>query len=59
MTEPKKFISLNLREKRMKENCKCKTEDTTKECGCGKKKEESPEIGHFNAIFNRMAHLKF
>ena len=65
MEEPKKEIHLNLREKRMKENCKCQKEDTGSDCRCGKKtkktekKEESAAVEHFNSIFNRMAHLKF
>lgn len=59
MSEPKKEIHLNLREKRMKENCKCQTEHESNVCKCGKKKEESSAVEHFNSIFNRMAHLKF
>jgi hypothetical protein len=59
MKEPKKEIHINLREKRMKENCKCKTEDTSKKCKCGQPEEISESLSHFNDIFNRMSHLKF
>ena len=52
MSEPKKEFRLNLREKRMKENCKCQEEHTNNTCRCGKKKEQSSAVEHFNSIFN-------
>jgi hypothetical protein len=53
MEEQKKPFSLNLREKRARENCKCKQGDSSKECKCGHSKGESSFTEHFNDIFNR------
>jgi len=53
MKEEKKILSLNLREKRMKENCKCQKEHPNNTCRCGHSKGESSFTEHFNDIFNR------
>jgi hypothetical protein len=47
-----KTISLNIREERMKKNCKCKKDHSSNVCRCNKKKEESSHQSHFNEIFN-------
>jgi hypothetical protein len=53
MKEEKKVLSLNLRERRMKENCKCQTDTGGSVCRCKQKQGETKFMDHFNDIFNR------
>jgi|TARA_B110000908_G_scaffold74367_1_gene89628 hypothetical protein len=47
------MISLNIRERRMKENCKCQTDTGGSVCRCRQKQGETKFMDHFNDIFNR------
>ena len=50
-----KYVVLNIREQRLKENRKCKCSDSVdKECGCNEKKKENTATKARNWLFNNL-----
>ncbi len=50
-----KYVVLNIREQRLKENRKCKCSDSVdKECGCNGKKKETKATQARNWLFNNL-----
>jgi hypothetical protein len=53
MSKERKWSSLNVREERMKKDCKCQKEHPNNTCKCGKGKGETSFMNHFNDISRR------